>query len=107
MSIRRKMNRGIFAGIYHACHPVQRRIGIRASQAFDKSADGIEVGVAFFVVQDSPLLNAVFGHFKVDMDFILLCQAVLFLQPVQGHSVTNGHLHLQWIRDDPVASLSM
>ena len=47
----------IFAGIQHACHPVQSRVGIGAAQTLDEGTDGVEVSVAILVVQDSTALD--------------------------------------------------
>ncbi len=45
----------------HLGHPVERGVGVAPSEAFDESADGVEVVVPLLVVEHGPALDRLFG----------------------------------------------
>ncbi len=81
---------GVLTGIDHLGQPIERRIGIRAAQRFDKGADGIIVIVAILVIEHRPALDALLGHAHVhDNDAILVGRGGLYGQ-FQGIEHTTG-----------------
>ncbi len=56
----------VLAGIYHSCQPIHRGVWIRTAHRFDEGADGVEVVVAFLVIQYRAPLYRFFGDFQVD-----------------------------------------
>jgi hypothetical protein len=54
----------IFACVDHAGQPVEGRVRVGTAQAFDKGADGVEVGIAFFVIEDGTFLDGFFSNLQ-------------------------------------------
>jgi hypothetical protein len=54
--------------VEHFREPIDGAVLVGGAHAFDEGADGIVMGVAFFVVDDGFLLNGIFGDGEGEMD---------------------------------------
>ena len=61
----------VLPGVEHFGQPVERRVGIGGTHAFDEGADGVVVGVTVAVVNDRLLLHGLLGSGEGDDDFAL------------------------------------
>ena len=76
---------GVFAGVDHAGHPVERGIRVEAAEALYKGADRVVVDVAFLIIEHGTPLDAFFGHFACDVDGAIRREQGWFRRPVRGH----------------------
>jgi hypothetical protein len=88
---------GVFPGVDHTGQPVEGRIGIRTAHAFNKGADGVEVGISLFVVEHGPPLNGLFRHRQGDGDGAGIIGFRGFNRQFQGieqsAGIAIGHIH--------------
>ena len=76
------MKRGSSPAWDHFCQPIQGGIRVGTPQRFNKSADGIVMGIAVPIVEHRPSLNALLGHRHVDHNRPLIIGGEWSRQPV-------------------------
>ena len=64
----------VFASFYHARHPIERRIGVAATDALDEGGDDVIVHIALLVVSKGILLKLFFYHLVGDDHLIRFCR---------------------------------
>ncbi len=78
-----KQKPGILSGIDHFGQPIHGCIRIRAAQRFDKRGDRIVVVIAFLIIENGALLNALLRHFHVHQDDAICVRRCRFNRQLQ------------------------